>query len=46
MNTAREGRLAVTAITFERDSSHIVVWALLLGLNSWRGPESDAAPAV
>jgi hypothetical protein len=22
MNTAREGRLAVTAITFERDSSH------------------------
>ena len=31
INTAKEGPLAVTAITYERDSSHIVIQAALLG---------------
>jgi len=34
LNTATEGRLAVTAVTFERDLSHIVLWAPLLGFES------------
>src|ERR1700676_4423806 len=32
-NTPRQARLAVTAITFKRDSGHVVIRAQLLGLN-------------
>jgi hypothetical protein len=32
MNTATQGSLAVTAVTLERDSSHIFLGAQLLGL--------------